>query len=266
MIKRNSKFIFWKNVHQIALQDFKRRYMGTIMGTLWAILSPVIRFSAYAFAVAVGFRNSDDVNGHNFLPWLITALAAWFLTSEALPSGSKSLIRNRTLIESMPYDNRVYIFSTNLSIVYSNILFYAVVIFVYIPFYGYGISFDIFAFIYYYISLVTFLIGLSFITSVLTVYIRDVSNMIAASTTLMFWLTPILYPVTKFEKHNCMWIANINPFHYCINGARNALLHDFDISNIINFNSVIFWGYVLIIWIVGLTLYHRTKKQIVDVI
>jgi len=52
--------------------------------------------------------------------------------------------------------------------------------------------------------------------------------------TILFWLTPILYPATLIETHGALWIRNIimyfNPFYYIVELSRYAVIGGSDIS------------------------------------
>jgi len=77
--------------------------------------------------------------------------------------------------------------------------------------------------IFYYLFLsIMFLIGLSWLTSSLRVFIKDVTNGIAVVVQVGFWATPIFWQSSKIPDAYS-FILYLNPMHYIIDGFRDAL-------------------------------------------
>ena len=56
-------------VSQFALDDFKTKYAGSVLGFFWAFVQPVITVLIYWFIFQIGFKNGD-VDGYPFILWL----------------------------------------------------------------------------------------------------------------------------------------------------------------------------------------------------
>jgi lipopolysaccharide transport system permease protein len=70
-------------------------------------------------------------------------------------------------------------------------------------------------------------IGVAYAVAALSVYIPDLSQAIPVCITILFWLTPILYPATLVERNGSLWVRNIimdyNPFYYLVELSRHAV-------------------------------------------
>ena len=57
-------------IWQFAIDDFKMKYAGSGLGTLWAFLQPIITIVLYWFVFQIGFK-SQPVENFPFILWLI---------------------------------------------------------------------------------------------------------------------------------------------------------------------------------------------------
>ena len=57
--------------------------------------------------------------------------------------------------------------------------------------------------------------------------VPDLAQAVPVGVTILFWLTPILYPATLVEDHGALWIRSIimdyNPFYYLADLSRHAV-------------------------------------------
>ena len=78
-------------VCQFAMDDFKTKYAGSILGLIWAFIQPIITVVIYWFIFQVGFNN-DAVSGYPFILWLVAGLAPWMFISDAIVNATNSLV------------------------------------------------------------------------------------------------------------------------------------------------------------------------------
>jgi lipopolysaccharide transport system permease protein len=67
--------------------------------------------------------------------------------------------------------------------------------------------------------------GLGWLASALTVYLRDVPNVVTVGLTLLFYVTPVFYSVVRVPEQY-RWILQLNPLGTLIESYRWALLND----------------------------------------
>ena len=77
-LKNNCAFIM-----QFAMDDFKTKYAGSVLGFFWAFIQPIITVVIYWFIFPVGFKNGD-VDGYPFILWLVSGLLPWFFVSDSI--------------------------------------------------------------------------------------------------------------------------------------------------------------------------------------
>ncbi len=71
---------------------------------------------------------------------------------------------------------------------------------------------------------VAMLLGLSWLTSAVRVFVKDIGNLISVLIQVGFWATPIFWQIGLVpEKYQ--WIIKLNPAYYIINGYRDSLIN-----------------------------------------
>ena len=77
---------------------------------------------------------------------------------------------------------------------------------------------------YYLISATVFLLGLSWITSSVVIFFRDLGQFISMSIQFGFWLTPIFWSLSMVPEEYRWWFE-LNPAYYITQGYRDALIN-----------------------------------------
>ena len=95
-----SRFLIWK----LAKNDFKKRYAGSYMGAVWAMIQPVVTVAMYyvVFDKIMGNtgRGADDVP---FVLFLTAGLVPWFYFSEALNHGTNAMMEYNYLVKKVVF-------------------------------------------------------------------------------------------------------------------------------------------------------------------
>jgi len=109
-------------------------------------------------------------------------------------------------------------------------------------------------------------LGLSFFLSALFVKFRDIQYIWDLLTQAGFYLTPILYPLTRIESPIFQKIIFMNPMAQAIQDARYVLVsHDQSIKTIwsvfnSNWQALIPIGVVLFVFVTGVS-YFRSQQN-----
>src|SRR5580692_8869242 len=82
----------------LAWEDIRQRYVRTMLGPLWIVLSTGVWFSAMGFVMANLF-NQDLAH---YLPFMISGLLVWVLVSTSIAESSQVLVSSAALITSFP--------------------------------------------------------------------------------------------------------------------------------------------------------------------
>lgn len=249
-------------VWQFALDDFKVKYAGSVLGTAWAFLQPIVTIILYWFIFQLGFK-SQPVKDFPFILWLLSGLAPWFFASEAISNATSCLIEYSYLVKKVLFNINILPLAKVISVLFVQIVLIIFTIIFY-AFWGY------FPDIYYlqipiylfYIVLLTS--GIVYITATLYVFFKDVIQIVSIILQIIFWLTPIVWDF-EIMPQVARKILIFNPLYYVVNGYRNIFIYKQGIGQSILMTAY-YWGIVILLLIFGLKLFHKCKDHFADVL
>lgn len=200
--------------------NIEARYSQTILGILWIVLLPLSTAGVLALAFSQILRVGYDVP---FVSFFFTALVFWGLFNNSIFNSMQALISRMGLINQVNFPREVIILVViGEALVDLMFTFIALVIINALN----GISPNI-QWIYLpslLLILVMFTLGLMFILSTMAVFVRDVPQLVSVALQLLFYLTPILYPVSAIPE-SFRFIVLINPIGLVLQAFRDVLIY-----------------------------------------
>lgn len=242
----------WPIWRQIGNNEIRDRYRRSTLGPLWASITMGVQAGVTAFVV--GFLFGGDLD--RFMPFITISLILWNFIMAAVVEGAHTFISvaDRILQIKRPYSYYIYLgLWRNLLLVgHSMIVFFiAITIFQLWPGWTYILVIPGF------VLLVLNLAWMSFMAAILSVRFRDVPLIVQNSFTLLFWLTPILYEITKLPP-KVQIVINMNPFTHLFAIVRAPLLLEVPPME----NWIVACVLVVVGWTATFLLYARTRHRI----
>ena len=255
-----------KNSFQIvnmAKKDLKKQFSGTALGILWPIIKNMIYVFAYWFTIQIGLKGTTSV-GFPYIIWLLIGLVPWFFIRDTLVPAASSIRKNRYLVTKIVFPTSIIPTFKVLSGFISSFLF---IIIAFIMCICSGIYPDIYwlQIIYYAFAAFMLLAAISLTTSALVVVSRDVEFFLNSIIVLIFWISPILWPITNIKTPLLRFIVKLNPFFYFIQGFRDSILYHkwFWESPML---TLYFWGVVLILLAIGIFIHGKLRDYFADIL
>lgn len=249
-------------IYQMAKNDFKVKYSNSAFGVAWGFVNPLVLILTYWFVFEVGLRSSS-VSTVPFIVWLVTGIVPWFYFSEAVLSGTNSLIEYNYLVKKMSFKIELLPIVKALSALFIHIFF---VIFVILICIFYKIKVDVYflQIIYYSFSLVVLSIAISLATCSVVVFVRDVLQLIAIVLNIGFWFTPIIWSEAMIpDSLRMLFIAN--PMYYIVSGFRDTVINKVWFYEK-PFLTIYFWLITSLILLIGSKLLDKLKDHFADVL
>lgn len=137
-----------------------------------------------------------------------------------------------------------------------NFIISTIIILAFVIFGGLGISKYI---LFYPIVLIIqyiLVLGIAFIVSSITVYLRDIQHFIGVLLQLLFYAAPAVYAPNTIPD-NFKWILNVNPMTYIINGYRD-IFYNQTMPNIQGLFIV--FVIAIAICIIGYVIFNKLQK------
>lgn len=255
-----SRHLIWK----LAKNDFKKRYAGSYLGAVWAMVQPVVTVAMYyvVFDVIMGTGNAM-VPDKPYVLFLTAGLVPWFYFSEALNSGTNALLEYNYLVKKVVFKISVLPIIKIIAATFIHV-FFALVMLVIAAIYGYYPSVYTLQLIYYSFCLFVFVLGLCYSTCAIMVFFKDIGQIISILLQIGMWATPILWDVNGLSS-TVQMIVKINPLVYIVNGYRSVIFEkawfweDF-------YSTMYFWIVTVVVFGIGALVFKRLKVHFSDVL
>ncbi len=247
---------------ELTKNDFKQKYVGNMLGIFWAFIQPTAMIAIFWFVFQVGFK-SPPVDNFPFILWLVAGIFPWFYFSEGLSTGTNSIMANAFLVKKVVFRISLLPLIPLLSALSIHIFF---IFFMFAMFIYYGYSPEIYWIqtVYYTAATTILLIGLSWFTSSVIIFFKDIGQLVGIIIQFGFWLTPIIWNITTVpEKYH--WIINLNPMAYIIEGYRNSMIYHKWFWEDITM-TIYFWTVTTIIFILGGLTFKKLRPHFADVL
>lgn len=252
-----------KLIVNLAKNDFKTRFAGSYLGIIWAFIQPVVTVMVYWFVFEKGLRANTTLP-YPYVLWLVAGLVPWFFFSEALSGGTNALIEYNYLVKKVVFKISVLPVVKVLSALFINSFFIG---FVVILCWCYGYHPDLYTLqlLYYIVGLFLLVLGMAYLTSALVVFFRDLTQIINIVLQVGIWMTPIMWDASERLSPELHRILKLNPVYYIVDGYRDSLLGKVGFWEK-GLWTCYFWVFVVLLFVVGTTVFKRLKVHFADVL
>ena len=105
-----------------------------------------------------------------------------------------------------------------------------------------------------------FAVGVSLILSSIAVFFRDIIHIWGVLTTILFYLTPLIYPINILDNYGIGTIVKLNPIYYFVDDFRQLLVLG-QVPSLTHFliNFSVCFG----ILFVGLFIFKKTQDKFI---
>jgi len=251
-----------KLLFELAKKEFEMRYLGSYLGIIWAFIQPTVSILILWFVFQVGFK-SAPVSNFPFILWLICGMIPWNFFSDSLQAATHAVIDNSYLVKKVVFRVTVLPIVKIISALFVH-FFFITVIFLMFAIYGYEMNLHNIQVLYYLFAMIILILGSSWLTSALVVFLKDVGQFVAMVLQFGFWLTPIFWSY-QILPAKYMFLIKLNPMFYIIEGYRNTFIHKKWFWED-PWTTVYFWAVCLIMFIFGATIFRRLKPHFADVL
>ncbi len=202
-------------------RDIKIKYKQTVLGFMWAILQPLLMMVIFTFF----FGRALNIPSGN-LPYpvyVFSGLLVWNLFSAGLTSAANSMVSNAAIIKKI-YFPRLVIPISSILVALFDMLMGFVLFALLLIFYQQPVSW--WAMIVWPVCTLTALlatVGLGLWLSALNVKYRDFRYVIPFLVQVLFFLTPVIYPVSLIEIPTLRYILALSPMYAVVELFRYPL-------------------------------------------
>jgi lipopolysaccharide transport system permease protein/teichoic acid transport system permease protein len=247
---------------ELVLRDFKAGFLGSYLSVVWAFLQPSITVLLLWFVFEVGFRAGPQ-GDQPFILWLLAGLIPWFFFAEAWAAATQAILGYRYLVKNIVFPLGFLPLVKICSSLIVHIFFLFAIVCILIA-YKQHPGWALLQIPYYLGGSLLLLVGLSWLTSSLIIFIPDTGYIVATLIQFGFWFTPIMWNISSVPSKYVPWIS-LNPAYYLIDGYRRTFLYGgwfWDRPLL----SCYFWVAALSIFFTGRFVFRKLCPHFADVI
>lgn len=214
LLKRRDLMIY------LVISGLKSQHKNSFLGYFWWLLDPLLGTLIYYFVVVILFERGG---GPDFGVYLVVGMIVWRSISSTLGSASRSILSRSGII------TQVYLPKANLPLgaVLTQLInfgFGLIVIGIFFVVLRIVPGLTILWLPFIILMQFFFMVAIALPVAYLSVFVRDMENVITHVTRLWFFGSPVIWRVEMIPER-LRWLLEINPMAYFLGSYRDALIY-----------------------------------------
>ncbi len=224
---------FWHLTFNIARNQWKLRFFGSVLGYFWQLVRPLLLFGVlYVFFTVIAHigQGADAKPGqpnHFYGAQLLGSIVLFNFFAESTNAAVRCVVDNEALVRKIQFPRMVIPLSVVLLAMF-NLGLNLIVVFVFAVASGVRPMWTWFE-LPLIILMLTFLsVGLAMLLSALFVYFRDMQPIWEVLTQVLFYTSPVIVPVTTVQARLSPALAKlymVNPLATVLQQFRHAMIN-----------------------------------------
>ena len=256
----------WQYRHFILssiLNEFSARFARSKLGGLWAIFNPLSMVAIYALILSniLQAKIEGIDSQYSFAIYLTAGILAWNLFAEVVGRSLSVFIANGNLIKKAMFPKIVLPAIVIGTCLLDNFLLFLSILIIF-AFLGHMPTWDILWLPFLVLANAMFAIGLGLILGIFNVFIRDIGQVVPICLQIMFWFTPIVYPITIIPDAYRHYLL-LNPMYPIVNAYHDVLVFGKGPEPLL---VLVIGGLSLLLIIFAMILFKRASNDMADVL
>jgi lipopolysaccharide transport system permease protein len=257
MASGNSPQYYKDLVVALTQKELKVKYKRSFLGYIWSLANPL----ALALVFFIAFKVVMKVQIENYTLFLISGLFPWQWFANSVNSSPMIFVANSSLIKKVNFRTDALVAATVLNDMLHFILSIPVIVF-FLFFYGLKPNLSWIAGVP--VLLVTqfvMVFGISIAVSAINLFFRDIERIISILTTLLFYVTPIIYS-EEMVPPEYKGLLLLNPLSVLMVNWRTLFM-----KGVVDFKAVaLSLVYSLIILAAGYLIFRKLRWKFAEVL
>lgn len=272
-MSRLSDFTGTRNLAvNLTLRELRGRYKRSVLGWTWSLLNPLATVCIYSlvfsFFLKVQPPEGHPSGLHSFALFLVCGLVPWAFFQNGLNMGLGSLLANSNLIKKVFFPRELLVAATIASLVVTMcielgvvgviLLFAGNMVIPWIPVVLVLVAIE-----------TVFVFGIALALAAWNVYFRDVQHLMAILLQVLFYTTPIVYPVSYVPKTATVLgveipllrIYELNPLVRFVEAFR-AVLYDLRMPSLLTIGYITLWALAMLA--IGAAIFSRLDRRLAE--
>ena len=188
----------------LTVVDLKNRYQNTALGFFWSILSPLLMALVLYFVFRYLFMQEP-----NFAAYLLVGLMSWRFFATGTTAGLYSVVGKPSLVTKVYVPRKILVLSNTLSNLISSLIEFVIIIPILYVVSG-QLPGTLWLFPSVFLAYFWFVYGIALFLASLYVYLRDLNQIWEVVCQILFFLSPIFYPMSAIQGTLPLYLLNPN--------------------------------------------------------
>lgn len=266
VVDARRKVLFdWKELMQygelfyfFTWRDIKIKYKQTVLGFLWAVLQPLLMMLIFTFFFGKALSvPSEDIP---YPVFVLSGLLIWNIFSSGLVNAASSMVSNAAIIKKI-YFPRIIIPTSNILVSLFDFLM-AFLVFVGVLLY-YASPVQASAFFLWPLAIliaVLATLGPGCLLAALNVKYRDFRYVIPFLVQVLFFVTPVLYPISVLDSPILKYFIAASPMYAAVTLFKLPITHGVADMELVSISVVS----GLLLLVAGVYYFKKTEEYFAD--
>jgi lipopolysaccharide transport system permease protein len=241
-------------IWNLTVVDLKNRYQNTVLGFFWSLLSPLL----LALVLYFVFRHLWG-REQNFAINLLVGIMAWNFFTNGTTSSLGTIVGKSRLVTRVYMPRQILVLSNTVSTLINALLTFVVLVIIIFVILGH-LPVTVPLFIPVHIIFFFFIYGAGLFLSALFVYFRDLQQIWRVVTQVLFFASPIFYPIT-IVPDSLMPYYRLNPVTQFIVMYRDVMVAGNLPSS---FSILIIVGFAVVTFVVGSLVFNKLQRRFAE--
>jgi lipopolysaccharide transport system permease protein len=206
---------------EMTKREVSERYAGQVLGTLWAVGHPVLLMALYVFIFAFVFPTrlglSEDLP-RSYVLYILAGLIPWITFADAMNKSTVAIIGNSGLVKQVAFPLEVLPVKVVLAAFVTQLVATPLLLLYAMFLDPRGLPWTAIALPALFGLQLLAMIGVAYLLASVTVFVRDLRELVQVFTTAGLFLAPILFLPAWLESawKPLLWVLYLNPFSHLV--------------------------------------------------
>lgn len=189
-------------IYTFGQRDLKSKFKGSALGWLWSLVVPLATLTIYSMVFAIIFRAEppDMGNGHKgiFAIWLFAGLVFWTFFSNVVNTSIVEMLGAGPILQKVYFPAYAPVLGSALAVGVQSLIELGILAVIMLAFGNIGWSWLLIP--VFLVFVVVFVGSIATVLAILNVYYRDLAHLVTIALQLLFYTTPIIYPLSMVTQ------------------------------------------------------------------
>ena len=252
-------------IKYMAQRQWASGYQASYLGLVWAFLGPLMMVAMltliFSEILGIRFREVTGDSTLNFGLYLYCGLVPFLVYQDALTKGVNVIRRNSNLVQGVRFPLEILPLTTVVSSLIRNMIGIGALMLVLVML-EQRLQWTVLLLPLVVIPQLLFTVGLCYLMAVAGTYVPDVRETLRIFVRATFFITPILFPMGRVPE-DWKFLVKYNPLAVLVEAYRNLLLD----GKLPGSTGALYFSLVaLVLFVVGLVVFNRTKHKFADLL